>query len=276
MSSIMNDIDKIQVATSHMLADWLRQFFTVIGLLFVVLQKDWKLALVSLTVLPFVLVPTIRIGRRIRRTTRRTQDNAAELNQILQETISGHQVVKSFGAEEIESNRFRAAAARLQSAATCATSLQQAISSPLIEFFGAITIVGLLTYARTADQAQRHDHRRIHQLRHRAADAVRAREAADRHPQHLPAGARRIAEGLRIPRSRLRRSREKPNAVKLDGFSNAIVFDNVSFRYPSCPERLLARTASTSKSRRARWWRWWARAAPARPPSPIWCRASTT
>ena len=61
--------------------------------------------------LPFVLVPTVRLGRRIRRTTRSAQDNAAELNQILQETLSGQQVVKSFGAEEIESNRFRAVAA---------------------------------------------------------------------------------------------------------------------------------------------------------------------
>jgi len=101
MSSIMNDLEKIQVATSHMLADWLRQSFSVVFLLCVVLQKDWKLALASLTVLPFVLVPTLRIGRRIRRTTRRAQDQAGELSQILQETISGHQVVKSFGTEDL-------------------------------------------------------------------------------------------------------------------------------------------------------------------------------
>ena len=147
MSSIMNDLEKIQVATSHMLADWLRQSFSVIFLLCVVLQKDWKLAIASLTVLPFVLVPTLRIGRRIRRTTRRAQDDAAELNQILQETISGHQVVKSFGTEDLESNRFLVAANRLK-----ATNLRyvalQALSSPLIEFFAAITIVILLTYAR--------------------------------------------------------------------------------------------------------------------------------
>ena len=65
------------------------------------MSNDWKLALVSLTVLPFVLLPTTRIGRRIRRTSRRTQDRQAELNQILQETLSGHMVVKAFGAEGI-------------------------------------------------------------------------------------------------------------------------------------------------------------------------------
>ena len=123
MSSIMNDLEKIQVATSHMLADLAApDASSVIFLLCVVLQNDWRLALVSLTLLPFVLVPTVRIGRRIRRTTRRAQDDAAELNQILQETISGHQVVKSFGAEDIESNRFRAGREPAEVAAICAMS----------------------------------------------------------------------------------------------------------------------------------------------------------
>src|SRR3954469_24037349 len=116
MSSVMNDIEKIQVATSSMLADWLRQSFVVMGLLYVLMQKDWRLALISLTVLPIVLVPTVRLGRRIRRTTRKAQDNAAELNEILQETISGQQIVKSFVTEAHESERFRNASHRLLSA----------------------------------------------------------------------------------------------------------------------------------------------------------------
>ena len=88
--------------------------FTALALLSLVLRTDWKLALVSLTVLPFVLVPTVRLGRRLRRTTRRAQDDAAEVNQVLQETLSGQAVVKSFGAEEIESNRFRDRIQRLR------------------------------------------------------------------------------------------------------------------------------------------------------------------
>ena len=147
MSSIMNDLEKIQVALSQILADWLRQSFTALGLLAVVLQTDWRLALVSLTVLPFVLVPTLRLGRRIRRTTRAAQDNAAELNQVLQETLSGHQVVKSFGAEDVESNRFRDRAEKLRRN-NLRYVAQQALASPVIEFFGALTLVGLLTYAR--------------------------------------------------------------------------------------------------------------------------------
>ncbi len=147
MSSIMNDIEKIQVAISHMLADWLRQTFSALFLLFVVLQTDWKLALVSLTLLPFVLIPTSRIGKRIRRSTRHAQDDAAELNQILQETLSGHLIVKTFGAEPHEAGRFRQASERLKNSSLRYVA-QQSLASPIIEFFGAVTIVGLVTYAR--------------------------------------------------------------------------------------------------------------------------------
>lgn len=152
MSSIMNDIEKIQVAVSHMLADWLRQTFSALGLLFVVLQTDWKLALFSLTVLPFVLVPTIRIGKRIRRATRTAQDDAAELNQILQETLSGNVVVKTFSAEAHEARRFQAASERLKRSSLKYVA-QQSLASPLIEFFGALTIVLLLSYARNQIKA---------------------------------------------------------------------------------------------------------------------------
>src|ERR1035441_4577716 len=112
-TSSLNDVDKVQVATSQILADLLRQSFAALASIFVLLSIDPQLTLISLVVLPAVMLPTTRIGRRIRRTSRNTQERQAELNQILQETLSGHMVVKAFGAEGYESGRFRAAARRL-------------------------------------------------------------------------------------------------------------------------------------------------------------------
>ena len=113
MSSIMNDIDKVQVATSQILADFLRQFFMAAALLFVVVGNDRQLALVSLIVLPLVMLPTPASAAASAAPAARTQDRQGELNQILQETLSGHMVVKAFGAEAYESRRFRDAARRL-------------------------------------------------------------------------------------------------------------------------------------------------------------------
>jgi subfamily B ATP-binding cassette protein MsbA len=147
MSSIMNDTDKIQVAVSTMLADWLRQVFTLLALMIAMVSIDWRLSLISLLIVPVVAGLTAKLGRKIRRTTRYAQDRAADLNQILQESISGHSVVKSFGAEDFESNRFRVTNRNLRSG-TLHYVAQQALASPIIEFFGAITIVILLSYAR--------------------------------------------------------------------------------------------------------------------------------
>ena len=233
MSSIMNDIEKIQVATSHILADWLRQSFTVVFLLWVVMQKDWRLAIFSLTVLPFVLVPTARLGRRIRRSTRRAQDDAAELNQILQETISGHQVVKSFGTEDIESNRFREAAWKLKSS-NLRYIAQQAVASPLIEFFGAITIVVLLTYARQQI--------RVHAMTAgeftsfviallMLYEPVKRLTGIHNIFQQALGASQKVFEYL----DQTQTVREKPGAVKLYRLQDSIRLDRVSFTYPTSP-----------------------------------------
>jgi ATP-binding cassette, subfamily B, bacterial MsbA len=242
MSSIMSDIDKIQVASSHILADFLRQTFVTIGLLLVVLTKDWRLAAVSLTVLPFVLVPTRRIGKRIRRTTRGAQDNAAELSQILQETLSGHQVVKAFGTEQYESGRFRGAGHKLLKS-NLRYVLQQSLSSPLIELFGALTIVGLLTYARGQIKTGAltpgeftsfviallmlyEPVKRLVGIHNIFEQAIGASQKVFEYLDY----AEEIAE--------------KPGATKLTAFSQSVVFDGIFFRYPSAPEGFQVRGLS--------------------------------
>lgn len=237
MSSIMNDIEKIQVATSHILADWLRQMFVAASLLIVVFQHDWKLALFSLTVLPIVMLPTVKLGRKIRRSTRRAQDDTAELNQILQETISGHQVVKSFGAEQYESNRFREAAKRLRRS-NLKYVAQQAISSPLIEFMGAVTIVALLTYAR--EQIKR-DGMSTGEFTSFLIALLMLYEPVKRlvgiHNifQQALGASQKVFEYL----DREISVKEDIHAKELKKFQRSIVFENVSFRYPKSTDGLV-------------------------------------
>jgi subfamily B ATP-binding cassette protein MsbA len=233
MSSIMNDVDKVQLATSHILADFLRQSFTLIGLLLVVIDRDARLALLSFLVLPLVILPVMRIGKRIRRTTRGTQDRQRELSQILQETLSGHMVVKVFGAESYESRRFRASSRRLLK-----TNLQyvrqQAISSPLIEMVGAATIVALLWYAR--DQIL-HGSLTAKDFTSFVVALLMLLE-----PVKRLVGIHNIFEQALGSSHEVfsyldhaEEIAEKPGAVKLEEFTQAIAFRNVSFHYPAAP-----------------------------------------
>ena len=242
MSSIMNDIDKIQTATSYMLADFLRQAFSATALLTVVLRENWQLAGISLTLFPFVLVPTARIGKRIRRTTRRAQDDQADLNQVLQESLSGHQVVKSFSAEDFESQRFHGAAKRLKSSSLRYIA-QQAISSPLIEFFGALTIVGLLWYARNqvkASHMNSGDFLTFITALLMLYEPVKRLTGIHNIFQQALGASQKVLGYL----SNEDVIRDKPGAVRLQKFQRAIAFDNVSFRYPGSPDGFLLESVS--------------------------------
>ncbi len=237
MSSIMIDIDKIQVAISTMLADWLRQTFTALFLLLAMISFDWKLSLISLIVFPIVAFLTVRLGRRIRKTTRHAQDMAAGLNQILQETLSGHQVVKSFGAEDFESKRFRLAAQRLKTG-TLRYVAQQALASPIIEFFGAITIVALLTFARlqvktdtmTADKFTGFVLALVFLY-----EPIKRLTGIHNIFQQAVGAALKVFEYL----DRQLGVIDKPNALRLSKFDKSIRFENVSFFYPTATNRLV-------------------------------------
>ena len=147
ISSLVSDIEKIQSACSHFLADLMRQTFTVVALLFVLLQHDALLTAGCVVVLPLVLLPASRIGRRLRMTSTRAQEYLARLVKIMQETISGNRIVKAFAMEPFEIRRFRGRA-DLLFAASLRMVRQQAMVSPIIETLGAGMILCLLIYVR--------------------------------------------------------------------------------------------------------------------------------
>ncbi len=148
ISSLVSDIEKIQSACSHFLADLMRQLFTVMALLFVLLQHDAVLTAGCMIALPLVLLPTSRIGPRLRKTSTRAQEYLAQLVKIMQETISGNRIVKAFATEPYEVRRFRGRA-DLLFAASMRMVRQQAIVSPIIEALGAGMILCLLIYVRS-------------------------------------------------------------------------------------------------------------------------------
>jgi len=233
MSSIMNDVDKVQVATSQIMADFLRQLFTAIALLFVLFSNDWLLALISLTVLPAIMLPTTRIGKRIRRISRGTQDRQAELNQILQETLSGHMVVKAFGAEGYEVQRFRDAARRLLKT-NVRYVLQQALSSPLIDMMAAAMIVILLTYARTQVKVfaiTAGDFASFVIALLMLLEPVKRLVGINNIFQQALGASHKIFEYLDHREEIV----DKPGAARVEKFEHEIVFENVSFHYPGAP-----------------------------------------
>ena len=150
ISTIINDIERVQFAMSSILAEFLQQFFTFLFTAALVIVLGRQLAWVLLIFIPIIIFSAVRIGRRVRSTTRTGQDQLADVQNILHETITGNRIVKAFGMESWEVARFRKAAQRLFRA-NLRSVAATAISSPLMDIFGAIAIALLLLLGRGAD-----------------------------------------------------------------------------------------------------------------------------
>jgi subfamily B ATP-binding cassette protein MsbA len=147
ISTIVSDIERVQYAMSSVLAEFLQQFFTFLFTAAVVIVIGKQLAWLLLLFVPFIIYSASRIGRRVRHTTRRGQDHLADIQNILHESITGNRIVKAFSMEAWEFARFRRAAQRLFRA-NLRSVAAAAISSPLMDIFGAIAIALLLLLGR--------------------------------------------------------------------------------------------------------------------------------
>lgn len=229
VSAIINDVDKVQFAMSTVLADFLQQLFTLIFTALLVVFVGGKLAWVLVIFIPFILFSVGRIGRRVRRTTRKGQDKLAEIQNILHETITGNRIVKAFGMELWETTRFKGAASRLFRA-NLRSVRAAAVTSPLMDLFGAIAIAMLLLLGR--DQIKAHMMTTGSFLTFIIAvfklyDPVRKFAGFYNNFQQAIGASASVFDFMDQQDEVL----EKPDAVKLPAFGDSIHFDNVSFSY---------------------------------------------
>ncbi len=132
---------------SSVLAEFLQQFFTFLFTAVAVVALGRKLAWVLVLFVPVIIISARKIGHRVRHTTRSGQDKLADIQNVLQETITGNRIVKAFSMELWEIARFRKATQRFFSA-NMRSVAAAAISSPLMDIFGAVAIALLLLLGR--------------------------------------------------------------------------------------------------------------------------------
>jgi subfamily B ATP-binding cassette protein MsbA len=147
VSTIVNDVERVQFAMSSVMAEFLQQFFTFVFLAGVVIVYGRELAWLLLLFLPVIVFSAKKIGTRVRHTTRSGQDKLADIQNILHETITGNRIVKAFSMEAWELARFSKAARRLFRA-NLRSVAAAAVSSPLMDIFGAVAIALLLLLGR--------------------------------------------------------------------------------------------------------------------------------
>jgi subfamily B ATP-binding cassette protein MsbA len=145
VSRFVNDIQMMRTAVSSAITSLGRDLLTVIFLVGLMFYQDWLLALIAIVVFPAAIVPTVQLGRRMRRVSHNTQQQLGTLTTILDEGFQGARQVKAYGMEAYEAARTTATIERLfrlwlKGATT------KALAHPLMETLGGIAIVGVLLY----------------------------------------------------------------------------------------------------------------------------------
>jgi ATP-binding cassette, subfamily B, bacterial MsbA len=147
LSTLINDVEKVQSAVSTVIGDFLQQFFTFVVGLVLVIKLGGNLSWALLLFVPVVITSSRKIGRAVRTRTRTGQDKLAEIQNILHETVTGNRIVKAFSTELWEILRFKNASSRLFRANLRSVRIQS-ISSPLMDTVGAIAIAAFLFIGR--------------------------------------------------------------------------------------------------------------------------------
>ncbi|MCU1307354.1 MAG: Lipid export ATP-binding/permease protein MsbA [Acidobacteriaceae bacterium] len=229
LSTIINDIERVQFAMSSVLGEFLQQLFTLIFTAGVVIVLGGKLAWVLVLFIPFIVFSAGKIGRRVRTTTRKGQDKLADIQHILHETITGNRIVKAFGMESWELARFRGAARKLFRA-NLRSVRAQALSSPLMDIIGAVAIAMLLMLGR--DKIKTGLFTAGGFLTFIVAvfklyDPVRKFAQFNNNFQQAMGASSEIFKFMDAQDD----VKERPGALALNGFKDSVRFENVGFSY---------------------------------------------
>lgn len=145
MSRITSDITQLQDVLSITLAEFFRQIFTLIGGIALITYISWKLTLFMLATFPVLVIAALVFGRYIRKVSKKSQDELASTNIIVEETFQSIQAVKSFTNEKWEVNRYtQSLNLVVEQALKAATFRGGFVSFIIFALFGGI--VGVVWY----------------------------------------------------------------------------------------------------------------------------------
>ena len=229
LSRLTNDVGQVQHVVSETVGDLLQEGLGVFGYAALLFYYDARLAIVCVTAAPIIVYPLAKLGRRLRKTSRRSQEALEHLTHVAGEAYTGHRIVKAFGAEAREDAKFRKASDELYRTNMRVTRIVSVLP-PIMEMLGAFAIAGALYYGAHSIAAGR-----LTSGEFAAFVAallfmygpIKKLSRVNASLQQAIAAAERIFEVL----DRHTEVRERPGAAVLPPFHESVEFREVLFAY---------------------------------------------
>jgi subfamily B ATP-binding cassette protein MsbA len=145
IARVNSDVQLLRFAITDALASFMKDSVSLTALIVVAVLKDWVLASMAFVVFPASVLPVIRLSRKIKRFTRRGQISTGTLTALLQESIQGNRIVKAFGMEKYEDEKFQRENWRLFKQSLRASRIK-AVVAPSMEMLASLGIGGVVWY----------------------------------------------------------------------------------------------------------------------------------
>jgi len=229
ISRITNDVKLVENAVSYGSTDLVYQSLQVVLFTFLIFFIYAKLALVAIVLLPVLSFPIIKVGKVLRKLSRRSQETMADINSLLYETILGTRIVKAFNMERYEINKFSGVNTNYYKLSMKSIK-RMLILSPATEFLGAIAGILVFFWGGREVIAGKISFGVFGLFLGSLLSLIRPFKKLSQVNsinQQAVAASIRIYEVLDTKSSIL----EKNGAIELLGFSQSIVFENISFSY---------------------------------------------
>jgi len=233
LSRLLSDVELIQSAFGTRLADFVQGGVTIVLVLVYIVSLNARLSVFVLVLAPILLLPIIEVTRRLRRTTFSSRERIGEMGALLSETLRGHRVIKTYGMEPFEAERFARANDRYFRV-TRRTVRIQALNSPMMEIIAGIGLAAIFVYAASQIRSGQMTVgglisflAGLMMLYKPLKDVTKVNMAL----QLALSSARRVFELIDAPAE----IADKPDAVALGAFAREIRYENVSFHYGEDP-----------------------------------------
>ncbi|MCL5997966.1 MAG: ABC transporter ATP-binding protein/permease [Chloroflexi bacterium] len=229
MSRLSSDVSVVRLALVNNIATLLSNILTLVGSVVFIVAVNWRLTLVVLLVFPLATFIARFYSRSLRPLSTQVQDRLAESNAIAEEAISGVRVVKAFGREAYEVQRFKGVARSFFDASLRLARLR-ATFGPLIGLMFFFALVGILWFGSqevTAGRLKAGDLVSFLLYGGVVAGGVGALVTVFTQFQEAIGATKRIFEILDTPSD----VAEAPSARSIGVAQGRVSFDHVSFAY---------------------------------------------
>ena len=229
VSRVTNDVALVRTALTDAVAAVLKDASSLVILVMVAFYQDWFLSLIAFVVFPASVLPMIRLSKRLRSFAKKGQVSMGNMTMLLQETIQGNRVVKAFGMEAYEKQRFGEENDRLFRLFMKGTAIR-AFTNPMMEVLAAFGIAGVVWYGGYSVIVGGRTQGAF--LAFLTAlfllyDPFKGLAKSNSAIQQAMGAAERVMELLDTATD----VTDRPGARRLDGIRHGVHFEDVSFRY---------------------------------------------